>query len=262
MTDRPGIAAESVDAVLVAADGTRLQQYEAALEEVRIQSRATLDADEAEALVGEVSPDVLVLDRGLPRLVLFRLYGLVREAAREKPVQIVFVGQEGDTGPDDHYLPGEPTPMAVAQRVAELVTEERDSAAPADDAAPADGGALTPVAAAASTAAPASPAPSEPASAPEPAAASTNGSAPDAEAPAAPAPKAAGRRLDVILIRVGLVLLILGALLFFIQSDGFLTGLTGSSAPPTPTRKPTASPKPAAFLPDAGVRVSAVVAQS
>ena len=76
--------------VVVAADADRLGEYEDALSKARVATRATLDADEAEALVAGLNPDVLALDRGLPRLILFRLYGLVREDASETPIQVVF----------------------------------------------------------------------------------------------------------------------------------------------------------------------------
>ena len=62
------------------------------------------------------------------------------------------------------------------------------------------------------------------------------------------------------MIRVGLVLLILGALLILIQSDAFPPALTApGSAPATPTRRPAASPKPGAFLDGSGLLVTAVL---
>ena len=275
--------------VVVASDADRLGQYEDALRRVQIPTRATLDADEAETFLSGLSPDVLVLDRGLPRLVLFRLYGMVRADASETPVQVVFVGQDGETGPDDHYLPGDPSPSNVAERVTQLLASANATpeTATADDAAPdlaaSVGGAATapteqpaesarsaaPVAvgAAASSAAAA-----DAASSGAPAAAdvaATNGVASDAvadkadNADGAEAPKRAGRRLDVIMIRVGLVLLILGALLILIQSDAFPPALVPpGSAPATPTRRPAASPTPGAFLDVPGSLVSAVVSRA
>ena len=118
-----------VEVVVVAADADRLGEYQDALRRAQVPTRATVDADEAEAFLSGLSPDVLVLDRGLPRLILFRLYGLVREDPNEPPVQVVFVGQEGETGPGDDYLPGDPSPSNVAERVTELLASA--STAPA-----------------------------------------------------------------------------------------------------------------------------------
>jgi hypothetical protein len=238
MADGQTVSSAPANVVVVATDGERLGQYEAALRKAQISTKATLDADEAEALVASLSPDVLVLDRGLPRLVLFRLYGLVREDASETPVQIVFVGQEGETGPGDHYLPGEPSPSIVAERVAQLLP----SAGPASTTDQGDNADVA-----------------RGSAAPAPGIAPTDDTAAEGTAEA-DAPKKSGRRLDVILIRVGLVLLILGALLILIQSDAFPPSLTPPAmAPATPTHRPTASPKPGAFLDDAGARVSGVV---
>src|SRR5207248_2058416 len=64
--DRP------MQVVVVAADAARLTQYTAALRRAGAPPLGTLDADEAEALLAEHRPGVLVLDRGLPRLALFR----------------------------------------------------------------------------------------------------------------------------------------------------------------------------------------------
>src|SRR5204863_857499 len=56
---------------------------------------------------------------------LFRLYGLVREDDGGPPVQVVFVGQDGEGGRGDHYLPGDRAPSTVAAHVASLVAAER-----------------------------------------------------------------------------------------------------------------------------------------
>jgi hypothetical protein len=197
--------ASGVGSVLVvAADDERRSQYESALQRARISARMTVDAGEAESAIGEAAPDVLVLDRGLRRLVLFRLFSLVRTEATDRPTQVVFVGQDGDTGPDDLYLPGEPSAHAVAERVSELLARER----PATGAAGAD----TPVAA---------PVP-QTEGAPDPAMAGIEDDAavPVMTEPTTDAVPARSRhRLDVILIVIGLVLLILGgALLIFVQS--------------------------------------------
>lgn len=269
-------AGAPADVVVVAADADRLGQYDDAFKKARIASRATLDADEAEGLVGSLSPNVLVLDRGLPRLTLFRLYGLVREDPSETCIQIVFVGQEDDTGPGDHYLPGDPSPTNVAERVTQLLAGSGASpeTAVADDAP-------VPVAAAPAPVAPVETARQTAPSASGVAATASTASAPvtngvtstavadgpaTAEAEAAvaedaavEAPPKSGRRLDVILIRVGLVLLILGALLILIQSDAYPPSLVApGAAPATPTRRPAASPKPGAFLDGAGIIVSVV----
>src|SRR4051812_22853238 len=62
--------------VVVASDATRQQQYEAA------------------TILEAYRPGVLVLDQGLPRLALFRLYGAAREDERTPAIQVVFVGQD------------------------------------------------------------------------------------------------------------------------------------------------------------------------
>jgi hypothetical protein len=270
MEDRP-TTAHAPAVVVVASDGERLEQYRSAFQAAEIQARATLDADEAASLVADLSPRVLVLDRGLPRLALFRLYGLVREETAEVPAQIVFVGQEGDTGSDDHYLAGETAPSAVVERVARLVATDASGAAtvrPADHApresaaAPSDETiALSSQPSQAGDDARSAPASAATAPAATTAAASSSAApatADDAAADAAStdAPGRSGRRLDVILIRVGLALLILGALLMLIQSAAFPTSVT---APPAPTRRPTVTPKPGAVLPPSGAQVSAAV---
>lgn len=250
MADRPAVSDAPTNVVVVATDGERLGQYKAALRTILIQTRATLDADEAAALIASLSPDVLVLDRGLPRLVLFRLYGLVREDASEAPVQIVFVGQEGETGPDDHYLPGEPSPSAVAERVAQLLSVAGSAPVPApvDEAAvghesvaphpapvaPPDGP-IVPTSQSVRPAAEVDPGAAEvgasdratseaalPASAATaPSDGATLGAGAGAVAADVETSKRSGRRLKVILIRVGLALLILGALLIFFSRMRF-----------------------------------------
>ena len=56
----------SNDVLVVAADADRQGQYQDALRKARVPTRATLDADEVEAIVSGLSPDGLVLDRGCP----------------------------------------------------------------------------------------------------------------------------------------------------------------------------------------------------
>ena len=142
MANGQTVSNATANVVVVAADADRLGQYEDALRKTHVATRATLDADEAEGFVSGLSPDVLVLDRGLPRLILFRLYGLVREVPDEPPVQVVFVGQEGETGPGDHYLPGDPSPSNVAECVTALLA----GASTAPPTAPPTGTAAPPVA--------------------------------------------------------------------------------------------------------------------
>jgi hypothetical protein len=164
--------------LVVAADDERRSQYESALDRARISARLVAGADEAEAVIGDPAPDVLVLDRGLQRLVQFRLFSLVRAGGSDPPTQVVFVGQDGEAGPGDHYLPGQPSAHEVADLVSELLGRVR----PATGAAGADTPAAAPV--------------------------------PTPEA----APTRSRSRLDVILIGIGLMLLILGALLIFVRS--------------------------------------------
>ncbi|MFN8635849.1 MAG: hypothetical protein U0893_18525 [Chloroflexota bacterium] len=294
-----------VQVLVVGADPERLEKYDTSLRESEIAARVTPDMAEAESVFGRFRPDAVVLDSGLPRMVLFRLYGLVREDASDPPVKLVFVGQQGDTGPDDHYLPGEPSPGTVLTQVRSLLPRRRDargSSAPAgastasasaaasaavpdspasstETPAPAaeapsrrrTGGAeVTPPPAAAASAAPAAASPAAPTSAaaappatapetdgagatgaaPSGAAATAEGSAPAPDAP--PAPKPPGRRMDVILIRVGLVLLVLGALLFLVRMQAYPAAI--EAPPPAPTRRPSPSPspKPEALLPAPG----------
>jgi hypothetical protein len=161
--------------LVVAADDERRSQYESALGRVRVSARLAVDADEAEAVIGDAAPNVLVLDRGLQRLVQFRLFSLVRADGSDPPTQVLFVGQDGDAGPGDHYLPGQPSAHEVADLVSELLGRVR----PATDVSPPAAPVVTP--------------------------------APDA-------PTRSRSRLDVILIAIGLVLLILGAILIYMQS--------------------------------------------
>jgi CheY-like chemotaxis protein len=256
--------------LVVARDAPRLIQYQSALRVAGAPAIATMDSDAAADLLVQHRPAVLVLDQGLPRLVLFRLYGLAREDEGQTPIQVVFVGQDDDTGPDDHYLPGTPSPSRVAVQVTALLSRLDAARAAPPAAAPAPPAAPSPLPASESArSAPAASVSDVPPQArarpvqPPPAAAgpaaSANGQTdaaavaapepPTAEAtPAAPiteAPKRKGRRLDVMLVRIGLVLLILGGLLFLLQmqvSQGPLVAPT--LAPAAPTRRPSPSPSP------------------
>jgi hypothetical protein len=51
----------------------------------------------------------------------------------------------------------------------------------------------------------------------------------------------------VVLIRVGIVLLIVGALLFLIRTQAMPAPVDAPAPSTAPTRKPAASPSPAAF---------------
>lgn len=189
--------------MVVAADDERRSQYESALQLARLSARVTVDAGAAESAIGDAAPDVLVLDRGLRRLVLFRLFSLVRADAADRPTQVVFVGQDGDTGPDDHYLLGEPSAQAVVARVSELLGRERPVTGVSAPEAP--------------VAAPVPPT----GAAPGAAMAGVEGDAavPVTTEPATDAVSMRSRhRIDVILIAISLVLLILGALLIYMQT--------------------------------------------
>jgi hypothetical protein len=248
-----------VKVIVVARDGTRQVQYEASLRVAATPALATADPDAGADLLVQHHPAVLVLDSGLPRLALFRLYGLAREEG-PPAVQVVFVGQDDDTGPDDHYLPGDPSPSRVAVQVSTLISrldEDADGEHDAPAAAPAvppPATPIRPVQAAGSDDEPAAAVGPASASAAMTGAAATTAAASsttveqapaaDDEAAAAPA-RRPGRRLDVMLVRIGLVLLILGGLLFLLQmqmSQGPLVTPTLAPAAPPPRSSPSPSP--------------------
>jgi CheY-like chemotaxis protein len=245
--------------IVVARDSSRQVQYEASLRVAGTPALATADADAGADLLVQHHPSVLVLDSGLPRLALFRLYGLARQDEGAPPTQVVFVGQDDDTGPDDHYLPGDPPPARVAVQVSTLIarleedaTDEHDGPAPATGVTPASSTAQAPSATASAGAASERPAAAVGAAVPAVAAASASAADRPASTetePAPDAPRKSGRRLDVMLVRIGLVLLILGGLLFLLQmqmSSGPL--VTPTLAPAAPTRRPSPSPSPSAAL--------------
>lgn len=287
MEDARTRADGSARVVVIARDATRLAQYESALRVAKTPARATADPDAGADYLVQHRPAVLVLDQGLPRLALFRLYGLAREDEGEPPIQVIFVGQDDDTGPDDHYLPGNPSPSRVAVQVTSLLARvdaaeraARRAAVVPTPLAPPQPTAAPPVAGESPRSAPAAsvsdlpprrtPAqpPSQSAAVPSAStpAASANGQSggpavapadqsaadaataqPGADGAAAPARPThrPGRRLDVILVRIGLVLLILGGLLFLLQmqvNQGPLVAPT--MAPAAPTRRPSPSPSP------------------
>jgi hypothetical protein len=236
----------------------------------QVPTRATLDLDEAEALLIEVQPAVLVLDHGLPRIYILRLYGLVRETLEGPRVKVLFVGQEasqdGDSSPDDYYLPGEPSPLGVAEQVSDMVAEA--DAANADPALSAD------EKPAAEPEADTSPTADEPFAAaaddesddrsPELVGAGVGAGVAGAaatsipEPPVASAPPRPRRRFDVMMFRVGMVLLIIGGLLAFVRPETFTLPMTPppTVGPAAPTPAPAASPSPAALYEDAVLRLS------
>lgn len=232
-----------VKVIVIARDSSRQVQYEASLRVAGTPALATADPDAGADLLVQHHPSVLVLDSGLPRLALFRLYGLARQDEGTPPTQVVFVGQDDDTGPDDHYLPGDPPPSGVAVQVSTLIARLEEDAANEHDGPPPSDTQAADAASAGKSAAP---------GAAVPPTATTAGAAgqPATEAePAADAKPKSGRRLDVMLVRVGLVLLILGGLLFLLQmqmSSGPLVAPT--PAPAVPTRRPSPSPSPSASL--------------
>lgn len=256
-------------AVVVAVDPARLTLYARTLRLADVPNLATLDLDEAEQLLIEHQPSVLVLDYGLPRVYILRLYGLVREGMGRPHIKVLFVGQAGDAGSDgggaegadDYYLPGEPSPLGVAAQVCEMVADAGapSAAMAATPGAPDVQSPLLDAARAGSADRPkgdiSAPAP-EPALAGVAAAGSANVPGDEASSDAPPVAPKKGRRLDVLMFRIGMVLLILGGLLAFIRPESFTLPM---SAPPTlvpaqPTQPPTASPSPAAYLfPDTGL---------
>lgn len=268
--------------IVVGTDAGRLAQYQAALGLAQVLCRTTLDTHEAEALIagdpaGHVL-EVLVLDLGVSRLALLQLYGQARSREGGADVQVLFVGQEGDTGPDDHFLPGEPSPVTVSSWVSDLLAGVPETpaldlglddvpvtgvgsgagVAVADEPAHDDERALL-LADAASAAPTDAVAPVEPtdAGAPDPTlrvqpvavAAATGiaaGAAPVPPAPPAPEEaraQASGQRLHVVIVRIGLVLLVLGALLLLVR----LEWNPPTMSPPAPNQADT-TPTPTGRL--------------
>ncbi|MGE3913517.1 MAG: hypothetical protein AB7K36_29470 [Chloroflexota bacterium] len=242
-------------AVVVAVDAARLALYAATLRMAEVPTRATLDVDEAESFVRAVEPAVLVLDHGLPRMTVFRLYGMVRGATSGPRVKVLFVGQEGETIPDDLYLPGEPSPLAVAAQVSELVAEADAQAQAAAHPAP-----MPPTAEhqAVAERADVESDMSAPPAGTVPHLDESEGREPELAGVAAPAvsperaepppdqPRPGDRRVGVWMFRLGMLLLIIGGLLAFIRPETFSLPMMAPpvSAPATPT--PAPSPSPAA----------------
>lgn len=273
----------SLDVLVVTNDAARLSRVGAALRMARMDARLVLEIDEAETVLTEEHPLVLVLDQGLPRLATFRLYGLARADESDPPIQIVFVGQTGEAVAGDHYLASDTSPLALAARVRDLMIRPVRATPPAADAPREPAPPPPPMDPLEATqtrvdvqSAPAPPEPPAPVEIPPPPAAPSPlqateearpgiGEAAGPEpiqqpAPAIPVvrPRPGGRRLDVVLFRVGIVLLIIGGLLLFLRPDGVPQALTPPTlAPATPTQPP-ASPSPAAILPPAEGEVTAL----
>ena len=253
--------------VVVSTEPSRLTQYRAALRMAGVTALLTDDTDEAEGWVQDRLPAALVLDQGLPRVTVFRLYGLVRDNAWARGISVLFVGQEGEGGPGDYYLPADASPLAVAAQAQELAREaERANQAEAASKAAAaaniaDGAADAPAVIEASDDAATSDLPRVAAvSAAAASGAQTTSAATTAEpTPATDAEEPvvatrSGRRLDVILFRSGLVLLILGAAMIFLRPEASTSPVPPPTvAPATPTRLPAASPSPAAYFGSAGL---------
>ena len=283
--------------VVVGSDEERIAQYQAALGLAQVPFRTTLDTAEAETLIGELPLEVLVLDLGLPRLALLQLYSQARSLKGGSDVQVLFVGQDGDTGPDDHFLPGEPSPVTVSSWVSDLVAGVTEPPAldlglddsPARTADVADVAVVDEVPVVASVVlegidedppaaddAPRSvdvPPQADHATTPgaavadeEPAILSDGDGAPDTGTVAAGAgaasaigpgetaaehpvpgpspdqPEAPSRRTYVVLVRIGLVLLVLGALLMLVRLEWNPPAITPPAA--VPTAVPDAAPTP------------------
>jgi hypothetical protein len=264
-------AVEPPRAVVVAVDPARLDLYARTLRMAQVPTRATLDLDEAEALLIEHQPSVLVLDHGLPRIYILRLFGLVRETLEGPRVKVLFVGQEasqdGDSSSDDYYLPGEPSPLGVAAQVIDMVAEaDAASTEPPPATGPqsemeseeAVGPVLAP--AALDAAANVNETGDHEDRAPELVGAGAGAPAASASIPEPPgtgAPARPRRRFDVIMFRVGMILLILGGLLAFVRPESFTLPMTPppTVAPAPPTQPPAASPSPAALFEDAVLRL-------
>lgn len=241
-------------AVVVAADRARLDLYARTLRLAEVPTRATLDLDEAEAILTELRPSVLVLDYGLPRVYLMRLNGLVRGELDGPRVKVLFVGQDGESDDDDYFLPGQPSPLGVAAQVVEMVAAADDAAATEDGGAGESAATLedSPDAPSSVIAGPWPPRDRE---------TESDGLMAAGVAAAAPADTSTAtpdsararsrRRIDVMLFRIGMVLLILGGLLAFVRPQTFSLPMNVPpvSAPATPTSAPAASPSPAGVRP-------------
>ena len=129
--------ADPLGVVVVSVDQARLSQYRAALRMAGVTAALTDDADEAEAWLRERQPTSMVLDQGLPRMTVFRLYGLVRAEESMRDIAVLFVGQEGEGGAQDHYLPADASPLVVAAQAQQLAVQRAEALREAEaEAAP------------------------------------------------------------------------------------------------------------------------------
>lgn len=320
-------------ALVVTAEPDRGEGFERGLAAAGLDPVIVGDARGADQLVSGALPDVLILDRGMPGLALFRLYSALRSRPGGAELPIYFVGEPGTDTPTDHYLPREASPDEIVDRVRaglgrSVDAIERASPAPvaegdsppvmmpiASDAVdapatvveaplPRDGEdtvAATPVTpgdepATAPLAAPlAEPmiTPTDAAPAGQPVAAETLrpavGPASQPIEPVGPMPLIVGAvgpppsadppgaepertvlettpvtteeprpsrfaRLDVWLLRLGLVLLLIGGAVLLLRPDTATQPIAPPNLPtatPAATRPPTSSPSPAAVAPDA-----------
>jgi len=212
--------------VVVSVEQSRLAQYRAALRMAGVTAALTDNVDEAEDWLRDRLPSALILDQGLPRLTVLRLYGLVRGEESMQGIAVLFVGQEGTGSAEDHYLPADASPLAVAAEAQRLAAAP-GQAEPADDEVPP---------------------PQRPAGPPEAVTIDAEAVPVERAAPTNLAPAPSGRRLDVILFRVGIALLILGGAAIWLRPESSPSPLAAPTAvPATPTRPP-ASPSPAALL--------------
>jgi hypothetical protein len=219
-----------------------------------VTAALTSDTDEAESWLRERLPASLVLDQGLPRMTVFRLYGLVRAEESMRGISVLFVGQEGQGGAEDHYLPADASPLVVAAQAQQLAARrtptdesEAESAATtapdlgtstvgrAEDSQPKTKELWPP---------PVLDASSVPVVVPR--RTDDDGDAVDDDE-VAPAPAKRGRRLDVILFQVGVVLLILGLAAVWLNPFPASPVAAPPTAVPTAPTRPPASPSPAAL---------------
>ncbi|MCC7367302.1 MAG: hypothetical protein IT306_02705 [Chloroflexi bacterium] len=245
-------------AVVVAVDQARLDLYARTLHLADVPTRATLDIDEAEEILTKLRPSVLVLDYGLPRVFLMRLNSLVRGELDGPRVKVLFVGEAGESDGTDYFLPGQPSPLGVAAQVIEMVADADAEAGVADDASePAPDvdaldqeGEAQPAGVLSDDVMPSAPTPEQSGEHRTPELVGVAGGPVVATPAVADGPPRSRRRLDVMLFRIGMVLLILGGLLAFIRPQTFSLPMAAppQSAPATPTNAPTASPSPAALL--------------
>ncbi|HET6196021.1 MAG TPA: hypothetical protein VFE12_09710, partial [Acetobacteraceae bacterium] len=117
--------------MVVSVDHGRLAQYRAALRMAGVTAALTSDADEAETWLRERVPTSMVLDQGLPRMTVFRLYGLVRAEESMRGIAVLFVGQEGEGSSEDYYLPADASPLVVAAQAQQLAAEHAQATAAA-----------------------------------------------------------------------------------------------------------------------------------